>query len=70
MRLKNLSCRCQAAHPGQRAVHHHHGGLELLGEPDGLGPITSLSHHRDVRFVFQNSAEAAPHQSVVVDQQN
>ena len=51
-------------------VHHHHARLQLVGQANGFLAGARLAHDRDRRIVLEQAAEAAPHQRVIVDEQD
>ncbi len=67
---QNLPRSFQAVHFRHGAVHHHHLRLKLLGQPNRFCAIAGFARHYDVRFVFQNAPEPAPHQAMVIHQQD
>ena len=69
-RSQNLARRHRAVHAGQREIHHDHARDELGGQLHGLVPVARPRPPRDLRVVLQHAAEAAPHQAVIVHQQD
>ena len=43
---------------------------KFLAEPQRLETVGGLAHHRDIRFAFEQTPEAAPDDAVIVSQQH
>ena len=52
--------------PRHPHVHQHDVGVELAGAADGLDAVRRLAHDLDVRLGLQQGAQTAPHERVVV----
>ena len=70
MIFKNFSGRFQAVHFRHGTIHHHHLRMQFLRQADGFGAIARFTCDHDIGLVFQNAAEPAAHQAVVIHQQD
>jgi hypothetical protein len=68
--LQDVARRHRAVHAGHGEIHDHHLRLEFGGELHGLVAVFGFADHGNRRVVLQHAAEAAPHQAVVVHQQD
>ena len=68
--FENLSRGFQAVHLRHGAVHHHHLRLQLLRQTNRFRAVAGFAGHLDIRLVFENAPESAPHQAVVIHQQD
>src|SRR3984885_8418250 len=68
--LENLPSSVEAVYFEQCAVHYDHARLELRSQADGLLPVTRLTHNFHIRLIFEHAPETAPHQAVVIHQQD
>ena len=60
----------QAARAGHGRVHHDDVRLQLGGQRDRFVAVARFADDRDRRVVFEQAAEAAPHERVVVGEQD
>ena len=68
--FQNLARGLQAIQAGQSAIHNYDAGVQLPRQPDGFFAIACFADHVKIGFIFQHAPEAAPHQSVIIHQQD